>query len=370
LKAKVTYVISDINKALSFEWIAELIDKQKIELNFILLNKDNSYLENYLILNGFLVKRITYKNKFDIPKALIQAIYFLVKHKSAVVHTHLFDANLVGLFAAWICRVKKRIYTRHHSSYHHDYFPKAVKYDKFCNWLATDIIAITKIVNDILVLKEGVDPNKIHLIHHGFKLDDFKNISFENIKQLREKYNTINNYPVVGVISRYTEWKGIQYIIPAFKKILIEFPNAKLLLANAQGDYSSNIKKMLKEIPTENYREIQFESNLFALYKLFDVFVHVPIDKYSEAFGQIYVESLAASVPSVFSLSGIANDFIIDRRNALVVEYKNSKSIYDSIIKILSNKQLSIKLSSNGNKDVEQLFPIHKMISSLEFLYL
>ena len=370
MKTKVTYIISRINKALAFEWTAELIDKQKIELSFILLNDSNSEIEKYLLGNGFEVKQINYKNKFDIPKAFFKTLFFLLKQKPQVVHTHLFDANLVGLLAAKICGIKKRIYTRHHSSYHHDYFPGAVKYDRFCNYLATDIIATTHIVKEILDKKEFVPENKIKLIYHGFKLESFINVPEQEVTALRRKYNTQNFYPVIGIISRYTEWKGVQYTIPAFKKILSEYPNAKLILANASGDHSASIKELLKEIPENNYVEIEFENNLFALYKLLDVFVHVPIDKYCEAFGQIYVEALAATVPSVFTISGIANDFIKHEYNALVVEYKNSESIYKAISAIISNKSLSEKIIANGKNDVQRLFPISKMISELELLYL
>jgi glycosyltransferase involved in cell wall biosynthesis len=370
LKIKVTYIISDINKAISFEWIAEMIDKNKITLSFILLNQGDSDLERFLISKGFLVKRISCKNKLDLPKAVCLTVLFLLKHKPKVVHTHLFNANLVGLFSAWICRIPTRIYTRHHSSYHHDYFPKAVKYDLMCNKMATRIIAITKIVSEILQKREHVPESKIKLIHHGFNLSDFKNVSEQEIEILKQKY-TISGYgPVIGVISRYTEWKGIQFIIPAFKKLLLNYPQAKLVLANAQGDYKKEIHSLLQDIPKDNYVEIEFENNLFALYRLFDVFVHVPIDKYCEAFGQIYVEALASSVPSVFTLSGIANDFIVNDHNAVVVDYKNSSEIYYGLQKLLDDNIFAKKLAVNGSSEVERLFPVSAMVSELELLYL
>lgn len=370
MKTKVTYIISQINKAVSFEWKAELMNKQKIELSFILLNACDSELERYLVKNGFDVKQITYNNKFDMPMAFVRSVIFLLKKRPQIVHSHLFEGTLIGLSAAWICRIKKRIYTRHHSSYHHDYFPKFVKYDKFCNNLSTKIIAPTNIVREVLEKKEFVTIEKIQLIHHGFKLESFNNTSNQEIINLKNKYSTNEFYPVIGVISRYTDWKGVQYIIPAFKKLLQEYPDAKLVLANANGDYTIMIKKLLKEIPDKNYIEIDFENNLFALYKLFDVFVHVPFDKNSEAFGQVYVEALASGIPSVFTLSGIANDFIKQKHNALVVDYKNSENIYSSIKEIITNKSLALKMIVNGKKDVEKLFPISKMISDLETLYL
>jgi glycosyltransferase involved in cell wall biosynthesis len=370
LKTKVTYVISNINKAFAFEWIAEKLDKKKIELSFILLNEGNSEIEKYLVSNEYLVKRINYKNKFDIPKALLITLIFLFKHKPKVVHTHLFEANLIGLSAAWFCRIKKRIYTRHHSSYHHDYFPNMVKYDRFCNFLATDIIAITQIVKEILIEKEGTAINKIHLINHGFKLENFSNIEKNSLQKLKQKYNSDSHFPVVGVISRYTEWKGIQYIIPAFQKLLVSYPNAKLILANAKGDYKREIKELLVQLPKNNYIEIEFENDIFSLYQLFDIFVHVPIDKYTEAFGQIYIEALASRVPSIFTISGIANDFIQHQNNALVVDYKNTEQIYLALTELMLNHNLKDKIIHNGFNDVNKMFQLSKMIFDLEKLYL
>jgi glycosyltransferase involved in cell wall biosynthesis len=370
LKIKVTYIISNINKAVSFEWVSELIDKNKIELSFILLNADNSDLEKYLISNGFYVKRIKYKNKFSIPKALFCTIIFLIKQKPQAVHTHLFDANIVGLLAAWLCRVKKRIYTRHHSSYHHDFFPKAVKYDELCNYLATDIIAITVVVKEILEKKENVPGNKIQLIHHGFKLNYFHVVPEKEIQIIKQKYSTSGFYPVIGVISRYTEWKGVQFIIPAFEKLLLTYPDALLILANASGDYKKEIQGLLQKIPKKNYIEIPFEPNVPPLYKLFDIFVHVPISPEVEAFGQTYVECLAAGIPLVATKSGIANEVLIDKYNSLIVPYKNSEAIYNSMIALLTDENLRKHIISNSYLSVSEKFNVELMIQKLEALYL
>jgi glycosyltransferase involved in cell wall biosynthesis len=366
---KVTYVISNINKAISFEWIAELMDKQKIELSFILLNNGHSELEKYLLNYGFIVKRINYKNKFDLPKSILLSILFFIKHKPQVVHTHLFDANIVGLLSSWICRIKKRVYTRHHSDYHHEYHPRAIKYDKCINYLSTDIVAISKVVKDVLVNLEKVSECKIHLIYHGFKLEDFNNSSKQSIDYLKQKYNPKNNRPVIGVISRQTEWKGIQFIIPAFKFFLKKYPDAILVLANATGDYKLEIGKLLQEIPDCNYIEIEFENDIFSLYQLFDIFTHVPVSKSVEAFGQTYVEALASGIPSVFTFSGIANEFICDHYNALVVPHENSEAIFSSWIELMNNKELRDRLIINGRNDVAKSFQLNQMIFKLEKLY-
>ncbi len=371
MSLRVTYVISNINKALAFEWIAEEINSKKIELSFVLLNPTTTELELYLKKKGHSVKAIVYRGKRDIPLAILKTLLFLVKQKTQVVHAHLFDANIIGLFAAKLCGIKKRIYTRHHSSYHHQYFPKAVKYDKLCNYLATDIVAITEGVKQLLIEKEYVLAHKVIVIHHGFRLELFETAnSINEIQSLKIKYSTEHHYPVIGVISRYTEWKGIQYIIPAFRQLLVSYPNAKLVLANASGDYKPKIQALLKDIPSPNYVEIEFENNIFNLYQVFDVFVHVPIDHHSEAFGQIYVEALAAGIPSVYTLSGIANDFIKDQQNALVVDYKNTDAIVEAVQEIVKNTSLRDTMIKNGKRNVADYFQLRTMIEKLELLYL
>jgi glycosyltransferase involved in cell wall biosynthesis len=369
LKKKVVYIISNINKALAFEWVATSLNKEKIELQFILLNPVGSDLESFLINLNIPVKRISYTGKWDIPRAVLQTFFYLKKQKPNSVHAHLFDASIVGMLAAWLSKVPKRIYTRHHADYHHIFFPKAVKYDNLINWLSTDIIAISLIVKDILTQKEHVPLSKIHLIHHGFDLEKFSNVSPESIKRLQEKYNANNTHPVIGVISRYIEFKGVHYIIPAYAEFIKKYPDALLILANASGSYSKEIKKLLADIPQKNYIEILFEPEIFSLYKLFDIFIHASVYRELESFGQTYVEALISKVPSIFTLSGVANEFIEDGYNALVVPFKNSEAIYKAMVKLYEDENLKTMFRENGEKSVISRFQLSKMILALEELY-
>jgi glycosyltransferase involved in cell wall biosynthesis len=368
-RIKVVYVISRIDYALGFDWVDKYLDKSKFDLHFIFLNPSTPRLHNDLISRGTKSFFIEFKSKIDYIKVAFKLMKLFFKLKPDVVHVHLIDACLTTIPVAFLMGVKKRIYTRHHSTYHFDYFPHAVKYDKLINSLSTHIIAISKNVENVLINKEHVNSDKVQIVHHGFELNKFVETSSANISILKSKYNPNNKAPVIGVISRFTEWKGVQYIIPAFKKILNDYPDAFIVLANAHGDMEAELFQQLSQLNSNQYCTIKFEKDLYSLYRLFDVFVHVPIDEHSEAFGQTYVEALAAGVPSVFTLSGIACEFVIDRRNAVVVDYKNADAIYEGINLILKDVDLKSKLISNGRADVMKYFDVLKMIKSLEALY-
>jgi glycosyltransferase involved in cell wall biosynthesis len=370
-KIRVTYILALLDKAIAFEWISERLDRTKYELTFILLNDKPSYLSEYFEKNNVSSVEYLFQSTKDFPRLLWQVTRQLRKWKPDVIHTHMVEADIIGLLAGRICGVKKRIYTRHDANIRRKYHKKGSWIDNFSNKMSTDIFAISKNVQSIMIEQENVPPEKIHLVYHGFDLEQFANVSETEKNALIEKYNPQRKRPVIGVIARYLRWKGIQFIIPAFKRLLDIHPDAILIIANSRkGDYNDQIEQQLiATLPKDSYYEIDFEHNLFALYHLFDVFVHVPIDEEIEAFGQIYVESLAAGIPSVFTKSGIAREFIEQGKNALVVDFQNTEQIYDAITRLLENAELRMQLSKAGKESVKDKFSIESMILVLEQLY-
>lgn len=359
---KIIYLISLVESSDPMEWYFTELFLKRTDFLIIFLNPNISELQVKLSSKGLNCIWMNYSNKKQLPVTLFRVVQLLFLHKPKVVHAHLFDASLVGLIAARLAGVKVRIHTRHHASHHHLYFPHAVRYDRIINSLSTKIIATSQNVKNILVEKEHVETSKVSIVHHGFDFSSFDNVDFERVNFVRSKYKLSNNSPVVGVISRYTHWKGIQFIIPAFKRLLGEFPNAVLVLANAKGDYKTEIQELLNQLPEISFREIVFEKDIPALFNSFNVFVHVPIDDHSEAFGQVYIESLAARCCMICTKSGIAVDFIENKKNALVVDYENSDEIYRSLVLLLNDENLRLNLIEKGRADVVKNFGIKNMV--------
>lgn len=363
----IIYIVSHVQKSLAFEWTASRL-KGNFKLTFILLNAGPSTLENFLLEEGIEVKRFTYRGKQDFVFAFIKTFFFLLVKRPHAIHAHLFDAQLIGLTAAWLARIKKRIYTRHNSNYHHVYHPRGVRFDLWSNRMATAIVSISQATEKTLIELENTPLTKIVKIPHGFDILTFQEIDVARIEIVRNKWNLDNRNIIIGVIARHIEWKGIQFIVPAFKMFLQDHPTACLVLANAQGPYHTSIEELIKPI-RDHVVLIPFEEDVPALYSVLDFYIHVPIDPLCEAFGQTYVEALAAGVPSIFTLSGIAESFIINNRNALVVDFKNSEQIYLAMLRLYNDLELRNNLVENGKEVVSSRFSIDKMIESLNKLY-
>src|SRR5260221_7174647 len=202
---KVIYIISDIDRALAFEWINDFIDKRKIDLHFILLGKVDTPFISFLKDKGVPLNAVAVAGKTDLIRAWARVFSILRNEKPRAVHTHLYYGSLIGLSAAWLLRIRKRIHTRHHASLHHRYFPRAVYVDKLINALSSHIIVLCSNQRKIVVEWEGASEKKVHLIPHGFDLQYFQADEPGKVSLLRTLHKIPDDaFPVVGVIARYT----------------------------------------------------------------------------------------------------------------------------------------------------------------------
>lgn len=369
MKIKVCHVLSDVDQSHLIETTGEVMDKAKYQVGFVFMGQKKPRLFDFFKERGYETEFFEFRGRKELPAAVWKLKEIFKRLRPDVVHTHLVEASLAGLVAAKLLRIKNRVHTRHHGIESHVYYPHGVYYDRVANHLSKKIVAISSVVVETLTEREGVSRDKVVKIPHGFDLEHF--VADENrVKAVKAKYGLEGRHPVVGSIGRFIHWKGVQNIIPAFKTLLSAYPQAKLVLANATGPYGPDIHKLLKEnLAERDYVTIKFESDVFALYQAFDAFVHVPVNKDLEAFGQVYVEALAMKVPSVFTLAGIAGDFIVDGENAVVVPYDNSEAIAGGLSLILRDDKVRHKITNRGREDVWKMFHSDRFGAQLDALY-
>lgn len=346
---KICSVFYEVDISHLVKTMGDIVDSLDFKSSLIFIGRKKPGLSNYFIKKGHEVYFIKYESKRNLPYAIWKAYKLLKLIKPYIIHTHLFEANIIGLTAAFLAKVPKRVHTRHIGNENHVYSNFGKYYHRYINLISHHIIAISDVVSEILEKDENVNNDKIHVVPHGFDLEAIK-CDPGNKAVLRKKYGLEDHYPIIGSISRFIHWKGVQYTIEAFEKLLLDFPNAKLVLANANGPYKVQIEKKLEKIPKRNFVTIPFEKKIFDLYPTFNVFVHVPINRVSEAFGMVYVEPLQLGVPSVFTISGIAANFIEDKKNALVVPYQNSDAIYSAVSEIVENESTRKMITSEHSK--------------------
>jgi glycosyltransferase involved in cell wall biosynthesis len=129
------------------------------------------------------------------------------------------------------------------------------------------------------------------------------------------------------------------------------------------------IAHQLAELPADSYVEIPFEDDIAALYPLFDLFVHAPVDPWAEGFGQVYVEALAAGVPAIVTPSGVGSELLEHGRNAWLVGFRSSREILAGLLHLLAAPELRAALARGGQASVAPDYELAPMMRSLEGLY-
>lgn len=368
-KIKVVWVLSDFDRLQMFELTMRYLNKSTFDIKVILLNKKISYFGEYLQSIGIPVENWVYHGKQDALKTTFKLLKLFLLKRPHIIHTHMIDATYTGQVAGWLAGVPVRIFTRWHANTHHREHPKGLKYDKLINRLATHIITPGNVTYRIVTKWEKVKAEKVSLLYPPYDLDAFRNPPAQEVSDLRNLYNSEGKHPVVGVISRWVDWKGIQFIIPAFKRLLEKYPDALLLLFNAHGGYEKEIRVLLKELPEGSWKAIHFERRNTGLYGIFDLFVHVPIDEYVENTGGVYTEALPSGVPSIFTLSGVVPGMVEHLRDCYISDYQSSESIYQGMITLLGDPELRKHISDNAKNAVPEDFTIKVHIKKLEALY-
>jgi glycosyltransferase involved in cell wall biosynthesis len=358
------------------EWVCQELCQRRFELSFILISMPSTepHLAGFLAARGIPFISLHCKGRpRDIAPTLWRVYRYCRRRRPDVVHTHILLASLLGMVASFLARVPVRINTRHHVRLRQvvpDHGRVLSWLDRLTTLMATRTIATSAMLREVMVNDEGIPPGSIDLIHLGIDLEKFRQPDPSEVASLAERYLPGRGAPVIGVVARHIEWKGVQYIIPAFRRLLEMYPSAVLVLAGAYGPYHEALLRLLAPIAPERYVLIEFETNPCALYHLFDLVVHTPTGLREESFGLVYLEALAGGREGNFPPPGVAPELLVHRRNCWLVDHRNSEQIYDGMTALLANPDLRETLVREGLRTVDPAYSARLMQRSVEALYL
>jgi glycosyltransferase involved in cell wall biosynthesis len=227
-------------------------------------------------------------------------------------------------------RIPKRIFTRHHSDSNYAVDSTSIRlfrariFDRLCNRLATKIVAVSPLVRELLIVQENVSPLKVRTI----------NTSVPNMPDSRLLKVTQDNPFTIGVMSRLTEIKGVEYVAEAFSNFCKLYPDSRLVIVGEKSDSTEVILQRLTDVPKDKITFIRKTNDIISFYSSLDAFVHVPIRENAEAFGLVYLEALFSKVPCIFTESGILKGNEELKSLCTIVDYKNATQIQKSLERI------------------------------------
>ncbi|GLI18569.1 glycosyl transferase group 1 [Tepidanaerobacter syntrophicus] len=279
------------------------------------------------------------------------------QEKFDIVHTH---ASFAGRIAGKMAGAKV-VMTRH-SIMGGGAGPVKRMITRLISRIFTDkIIAISRAVK-INLIESGVPADMITIIYNG--IDTTK---FECVKgTLRKELNITPDTPIIGMVARLVPEKGYEYAINAFYRVIKDYPNALLVIIGS-GSLEKNLKNMCSELGIEsNVIFMGYRQDVENLMADFDLFV---LSSVSEGLGLSLLEAMALGKPVVATITGGIPEVIKDGTNGLLVQPGNDVYLAESIVKILSDKDLARRLGDEAKKTVVEKFSSKTMIEKTEKVY-
>ena len=334
-------LFSDVNYSPQLISILQELDNHETNFQIVLIGELEAQIVGQIKAFKWKLRVIRKTGKFGSIFHFLVVSVLILRIRPEVVFTSGQFATVIGILSARVFRVPQRIFIRHHSNFHYKYdFKFGILLDHVTNILSTDIVAVSAIVKNILISKEGVSSKKIRLIYNGINLEKFQKIG--NVKS--KKFSEINEQErlfTIGVISRLTDWKGVEYIATAFVKLQREFPNSRLHIIGAFADSYLDVKNILSILASDTYRLDKSNFNIPLFLHGLDAFIHVPVGIDDEAFGIVYIEALASGIPCIFTQSGVLNELETPDRYAHLVAFRNSDEIYLNLKQLIQGKNES-----------------------------
>ncbi|MBI1343037.1 MAG: glycosyltransferase [Terrimonas sp.] len=354
----ILFCLSHIKKSLQWLWFAEALKKAGINQVYVIIdsNKDpDLLLFDDLRLLDIPVYKLAHTGKTAHLKNIWFTKRLIKKHKVDIVHTSLPFGNLVGQTAAVWAGLKARVTTCENVSWAHDFNnSKQERLDNYTFRLSKKIIATSDIAADYLLKNWHFDKKKLFTIYHGLKPADYE-VSAERVEAVNALVPIRSTTEfVVGVVSRFEFWKGHQYIIEA-AHLLKSFPEIKFYVFGSKGSYFEEAMKQIREKGLEDKVVYAgFVNDTSALYQLFDVHLHVPVDEHVETGGITIIEGMMAGIPQVLTLSGYAWQTAKHMQNAYVVPFKDAQAIADAILWMKENPAKAKELARQAKEDALQ----------------
>ena len=297
-------------------------------------------------------------------KAVWQLYRFLKKERPFIVHSHTPKAGIVGMLAAKLAGVPHRLHTvaglplLETTGIKRTILTAVERLTYSC---ATKVYPNSKGLQQIILQGKFCNASKLNVIgegsSNGIDTEHFsrKNISKAEIESLKAKLNITQDDFVFVFVGRIVGDKGINELVNAFDKISSETSNVKLLLV---GPYEEDLDPLseltLKRIrENENILSVGYQQEV----RLFLAVSHCLVfPSYREGFPNVVMQAGAMELPGIVTDINGCNEIISHEKNGLIVPVKSAEALYLALHRILSDKELYLRLQQHAREAITSRF--------------
>lgn len=368
---KVLHVIDSLGKGGAEKLLYETLKNWKSpnwEFEVACLHKPEPYGPQISQLN--IPVKVLSASKYNLYKIIVHLFQLLKREKWDIIHCHLIASTiLVPLIARFTSSAKILI----HDHCGGLYTPGKIDWlyrrillplEKQL-WRKLFIICVSDFVARYNREIRQISAERIKVLVNAIDLNNYPGTSTQVQKRLREQWGS-EKAVIIGYVGRLIRYKGVDLLISAFKNLVTEFPDIRLVII---GD-GRELKSLQRQAAQLGIKDLViflgYQANVAEYLPAFDIFV---LPSRWETYGLAALEAMASGIPVVATKVGGLPEFIQDKVNGLLVPPEDVKALTEAIKFCIQHSETARTMALEGQKKVRAEHSIENYVCKLEQIY-
>ena len=309
--------------------------------------------------------------------SLFHTIRLIRKIKPDIVHTHSPKAGIVGMLAAFICRVPVRIHTvaglplMEVTGFKRKLLDKVESLTYWCaDWVLPNSNELKTFIldNNLSDTQE-----KVKVIGNGSSNGlDMKYFSttpemIELGNHFKKENGITSKSVVLAFMGRLANYKGVNELVEAFVKLQQMHKNLVLLLIGGFEELNPLKDSVKREIATnDSIISVGHQKDVRMFLSIANLFV---FPSYREGFPQALMQACAMGLPSIASDINGCNELIKEGVNGKLIPTKDVQAIVTACSELIQNPDLRNQMGIASQQFVIQNFEQNALWNKIHKFY-
>jgi len=298
-----------------------------------------------------------------LPHALLrlwQMFRLMRETRPHIVHGVLLWAYILGAYVGRAARVPVVIASRRSLGLFKADKPHYLLLERAADRLTDLFIANSEAVRRDTLDREHIDPERVLVVHNG--------VDFGRFDHSAEPLTTaeLGTRPRVIVVSNLIHYKGHEFFLRAWPRVVERFPQATALLVG-EGVMRSHLQAIACELGIDgSVRFLGSRTDVPSLLATSDLYVHPSLQ---EGYSNAILEAMAAGRPVVATRVGGNLEAIADDETGILVPPADSTALAAAMLRVLEDAAYAAQLGSQAAAAVRRRFEIGHVVRAYENIY-
>jgi glycosyltransferase involved in cell wall biosynthesis len=243
-----------------------------------------------------------------------------------------------------------------------DFFPWAARaaFKRRAQHGASRLVVVSNCAREPL-RQLGVDEQRLVTVYNGIPPAAWRRTTRGH---LREMFHLPSTEPLIGMVGRFTPWKGQDFFLRIAQAWISQHPAGHFILIGQAFNEDQPFEAGLRQfVATQSLAArvhfAPFQQPLAPALSDLDVFLHCSIRP--EPFGRVIIESMAVGVPVIAARAGGVPEIISEGRDGLLAAPGDLPEYLAQLTKLLASAGLRQSLARAAQETVQRRFTVARV---------